>query len=76
VTDAPSANPFSKTEFLVLEYDPHTANVSVLDSLGYSARNRDDAVQDARKAAERAGQQGLPLRYAVIRIATEEVFPR
>ena len=41
----------------------------------YSERNRDDALQDARAAAARAQERGLPLRYVVVRIATEEVFP-
>ena len=75
-------DPFKGTEFIVLEFSPHTAGVSVLASsrggmrhTGYSARNRDDAVQDAREAAGRAQAQGLPLRCAVVRIATEEVFP-
>jgi hypothetical protein len=41
----------------------------------YSERNRDNAIQDARDAADRARVRGLPLRYAVVRITTEEVFP-
>jgi hypothetical protein len=75
-------DPFKGTEFIVLEFDPRSAGVSVLASdsggmrhTGYSDRNRDDAVQDAREAAGRARAAGLPLRYAVVRIATEEVFP-
>lgn len=75
-------DPFKNTEFIVLEFDSRSAGVSVLASdrggmrySGYSARNRDDAVQDARAAADRAQVRGLPLRYAVVRIATEEVFP-
>lgn len=75
-------DPFKATEFIVLEFDPRNADVSVLASsrgglryTSYSKRNRDDAVQDAREAADRARANGLPLRYAVVRIATEEVFP-
>lgn len=75
-------DPFQGTEFIVLEFNPHTAGVSVLTSdrggmrhTGYSERNRADAVQDAREAADSARSRGLPLRYAVVRIATEEVFP-
>ena len=75
-------DPFKLTEFIVLEFDPHTAGVSVLVSdtgglrhSGYSERNRDDALQDARAAAARAQKRGLPQRYAVVRIVTEEVFP-
>lgn len=48
--------------------------VSERDGLKYSGINRDD-VQDAREAARRARANGLPLRYAIVRIATEEVFP-
>lgn len=78
-----SGNPFEGTEFIVLEFDPHGAQVSVLTTsrngmpvTAYSDLNRAEAVDDARAAADRARQQGLPLRYAVIRIAaTEAVFP-
>jgi len=41
---------------------------------GYSERNRDDALQDAA-AADRAQERGRPLRYAVVRIATEKISP-
>jgi hypothetical protein len=75
-------DPFEGTEFIVLEFDPRGARVSVLTTprngmpvTGYSDLNRDDAVQDASAAAGRARAAGLPLRYAVVRIATEEVFP-
>jgi len=75
-------DPFKLTEFIVLEFNSHTAGVSVLASergglqyAAYSERNRDDALQDARAAAARAQERGLPLRYAVVRIATEEIFP-
>lgn len=75
-------DPFKSIEFIVLEFDPRNAGVSVLASdrggmqyTGYSERNRDDAVEDARTAAANAQARGLPLRYAVVRIASEEVFP-
>ena len=75
-------DPFKNTEYMVLEFNQHTAGVAVLvsssDGLscsGYSARNRDDAVKDARAAADRAKASNLPLRYAVVHVATEEVFP-
>jgi hypothetical protein len=75
-------DPFEGTEFIVLEFDPRGAKVSVLTTprnglpvTGYSDLNRDDAVQDASAAAGRARAAGLPLRYAVVRIATEEAFP-
>lgn len=75
-------DPFDGIEFIVLESDPRGGKVSVLTSqrtglpyTGYSDINRDDAVQDAREAANRARASGLPLRYTVVHIATEEVFP-
>jgi hypothetical protein len=76
-------NPFEGTEYIVLEFDPRGAQVSVLATprngmpvTAYSDLNRAEAVDDARAAADRARKQGLPLRYAVIRIAaTEAVFP-
>ena len=75
-------DPFRDTEFLVLEFDPRNAGVSVLTSArggmqysAYSGRNRQDAAEDAAAAADKARARGLPLRYAVVRIATEEVFP-
>ena len=75
-------DPFDGIEFIVLESDPRGGKVSVLTSqrtglpyTGYSDINRDDAVQDAREAADRARACGLPLRYTVVHIATEEVFP-
>jgi hypothetical protein len=70
-----SDSPLSRNEFLVIGFDPRDASLTVLDSLGYSARNRDDALQDAEKAATDARARGLPLRYVVVRIATEAVFP-
>jgi hypothetical protein len=75
-------DPFEGTEFIVLEFNPSTAGVSVLTTprnglpvTGYSDLNRGDAVHDASAAADRARAAGLPLRYAVVRIATEEIFP-
>jgi hypothetical protein len=76
-------DPFEGSEFIVLEFNPSAAGVAVLASARpggmkhttYSDVNRDDAIRDAREAAERAQSRGLPLRYAVVRIATEEVFP-
>ena len=63
-------------------FDPRGTEASVLATprnglrvTGYSAGNRGDAVQDASEAAARAVAAGLPLRYAVVRIATEDVFP-
>jgi hypothetical protein len=54
-------DPFNGTEFIVLEFNPSTAGVSVLASdrggmrhTGYSDTSRGDAVQDAREAADRA----------------------
>jgi len=70
-----SDNPLSRTEFLVVGFDPRDASLTVLNSLGYSARNRDDAIQDAGKAAADAQAHGLPLRYVVVRIAGEATFP-
>jgi hypothetical protein len=75
-------NPFEGTEYIVLEFDPRGARVSVLTTprngmpvTGYSDLNHAEAVADARAAADRARKQGLPLRYAVVRIAaTEAVF--
>ena len=75
-------DPFWGTEFMVLEFDPRTAGVSVHNSesegqqySGYGSRNREDAVRDATAAAASAQERGLPLRYVVVKIATEEVFP-
>lgn len=69
------SNPLSQTEFLVVGFDPRNASLTVLDSLGYSVRNRADAIQDAQKAAADAQARSLPLRYVVIRIAAEATFP-
>jgi hypothetical protein len=51
-------DPFEGTEFIVLEFDPRTAGVSVLTTprnglpvTSYSDINRDDAIQDASAAA-------------------------
>jgi hypothetical protein len=63
------------TEFLVLGFDQRKASLTVLNNLAYSARNRDDALRDAEKAAQAAQKSGLPLQYVVVRIATEAVFP-
>jgi hypothetical protein len=75
-------DPLEGSEFIVLEFDPRNADVSVLASARggmkcttYTSINRDTAVQDSRDAVGRARSQGLPLRYAVVRITTEEVFP-
>ena len=81
-SDIVADDPFRDTEFMVLEFDPRTAGVSVHNSesgglqySGYGRRNREDAVRDATAAAASAQEQGLPLRYVVVKIATEEVFP-
>jgi hypothetical protein len=75
-------DPFWETEFMILEFNPRTAGVSVHNSesegvqySGYGSRNRDEAVRDATAAATAAQERGLPLRYVVVKIATEEVFP-
>ena len=75
-------DPFWETEFMILEFDPRTAGVSVHNSesegvqySGYGSRNRDEAVRDATAAATSAQERGLPLRYVVVKIATEAVFP-
>jgi hypothetical protein len=76
-------DPFRDTEFMILEFDPRTAGVSVHNSesgglqySGYGRRDRGDAVRDATAAAASAQEQGLPLRYVVVKIATEEIFPQ
>jgi hypothetical protein len=70
-----SAGPLAETEYLVVGFDPRDASLTVHENLGYSARNRDDALQDARQAAQEAQSGGLPLRYVVIRISVEATFP-
>jgi hypothetical protein len=70
-----SDNPLARTEFLVVGFDSRDASLTVLNNLGYSARNRDDAIQDAEKAATNAQAHGLPVRYVVVRIAAEAIFP-
>jgi hypothetical protein len=81
-SDIVADDPFWETEFMILEFDPRTAGVSVHNSesegvqySGYGRRNRDEAVRDATAAATSAQERGLPLRYVVVKIATEEVFP-
>jgi hypothetical protein len=69
------SNPLARTEFLVLEFDPYKASLRVLNDLGYSVRNREDAMRDAEAAAAAARAKGQPQRYCVIRVATEAVFP-
>ena len=51
-------DPFWETEFMILEFDPRTAGVSVHNSesegvqySGYGRRNREEAVRDATAAA-------------------------
>lgn len=61
----------SSTEYLVIEFDRHTAKMSVLDDIGYSAYNRDDAHNDARIAARDAAEHGQNREYVVVRIATD-----
>jgi hypothetical protein len=60
-------SPFEGTEFIVLEFGPRGARVSVLTTprngmpvTGYSDLNRAETVDDARAAADRARKQGLP----------------
>lgn len=65
----------SKTEFLVIGFDSRDASLTVLNSMGYSASNRTDAVRDAQEAAAAAQARSLPLRYTVVRIAAEDTFP-
>ncbi|MCW2904326.1 MAG: hypothetical protein JWO67_6591 [Streptosporangiaceae bacterium] len=65
----------SKVEFFVVGFDPRDASLTVLNSMGYSASNRSDAVDDAQDAAAAAQARGLPLRYTVVRIAAEDSFP-
>jgi hypothetical protein len=81
-SDIVADDPFWETEFMILEFDPRTAGVSVHNSesegvqySGYGSRNRAEAVRDATTAATSAQERGLPLRYVVVKIATEEVFP-
>lgn len=49
-----------------------TPDRGAMEYTGYSGRNRDDALQAA--AAANAQARGLVLRYAVVRVATEEAF--
>src|SRR5580658_11117215 len=58
-----SVDPLAKTESLVVGFDPRDASLRVHGNVGYGARNREDALQDARKAAEDAQSDGLPLRF-------------
>jgi hypothetical protein len=81
-SDIMAEDPFWDTEFMILEFDPRTAGVSVHNSesgglpySGYGSRNHEDAVRDATAAATSAQERGLPLRYVIVKIATEEVFP-
>ena len=67
-------DPFKATEFIVLEFDPRNADVSVLASsrgglryTSYSKRNCDDAVQDAREAADRARARGCATSWSASR---------
>ncbi|TDB71443.1 hypothetical protein E1264_42435 [Actinomadura sp. KC216] len=68
-------DPLERSEFLVIGYNSRDASLTVLNNMGYSERNRHDAVQDAMAAAEDARSRGLPLRYVVVRVSTEAVFP-
>jgi hypothetical protein len=67
-------NPLAMTEFLILEFDPHKGRLTVFRDLAYSAKNRDDVLRDAEAAAAAAQAEGEPLKYCVIRVATEAVF--
>lgn len=61
----------SRTEYLVIEFDRHTAKMTVLDDLGYSAYNRDDAHHDAKLAARKAAEHGLDREYVVTRVGAD-----
>ncbi|GII33505.1 hypothetical protein [Planotetraspora mira] len=68
-------NPLSNSEYLVIQFDQRDGSLVVLESLGYSAYDRDDALRDAESAAAQAHARGLPIQYVVIRLDTEAVFP-
>ncbi|PZG09152.1 hypothetical protein [Nonomuraea aridisoli] len=68
-------SPLAASEFLVIQFDRRDASLVVIDNVGYSAANRDDAVKDAKAAAERARAAGLPLDIMVVRLVVEEHFP-
>jgi hypothetical protein len=50
------SNPLSRMEFLVIGFDQRDASLTVVNSLGYSARNSADAIEDAQAAATAASR--------------------
>ena len=69
-------NPYRNTEFLILEFNPGPATAKVWSpAFGYSASSREEAINSARTLGVIARDRGLSLKYVVVRIATEAVFP-
>lgn len=55
--------------YLLVEFDHGTAHLTVLGDQSYSEENRDDALTDARAAAEEAARTGRRVTYTVVELA-------
>lgn len=67
-------NPLARIEYLVMQFNPSDASLTVVDSVAYDASSRQAALDDAEQAAQQARANNQPRTYTVIRIATEATY--
>jgi hypothetical protein len=67
----PEEGPLSRGGYLIIQFDPRSAAMTVFGNVSYAESAFDEALADAQKAAELTAQDRLPTQYVVVR--TERV---
>jgi hypothetical protein len=70
----PQEGPLHRGGYLVIQFDPRNANMTVHGNLSYAEESLADAVADAQAAAELSAAERLPLQFIVVRIERAAAF--
>jgi hypothetical protein len=60
--------PLFRGGYLIVQFDPRTAQMAVYGNLSYDESAFDAALADAQEAAEMSASERLPLQYVVVRV--------
>lgn len=64
----PDEGPLFRGGYLIIQFDPRTAQMAVHGNLSYDESAFDAALADAQDAAEVSAAERLPLQYALVRV--------
>ena len=70
----PEEGPLARGGYLVIQFDPRNAHLTVHGDVSYAEANFDDAVADAQTAAALSASERLPMQYVVVGIQRAAAF--